>query len=172
MGKIRSDLDKVVQYAKNIGITVTFKTYVPRSYTAAEVDFDSRRITVYQKPNESIRYLVASLLHELCHFTYHATNPKSYKVYDKWSGSFNKGEDDKSVRWGIYDVERRDISNMVRLYDLLGLNGVPRSYIHMQQEYDIWIYAFWYFRGRLPKKQEKKVKQLQLQFKHQIKASV
>lgn len=165
MSNPRADLEKVLDYARKRGLNVKILNYVKGSGDAGELDLLNSEMRIFKTKRQSIRAQVATILHELCHFENYQLFPETYIPY--FIASEIK-KPNKEQRYAIYSIEKRDISNMLMLYDVLGLSGIPRAYIALQQEYDIWVYAHWYFKGKRTILQQRKDKLAKLRAKHGV----
>jgi hypothetical protein len=150
----KQDLDKIMEYAKDMGITIVVSDHDNPTVTA-NCDYWDKRITVYDKYITSTKSLIATLLHEICHIESYVRNKNAMLGY----GDCNKR---------TYNIEKRDISKMWDLAVHIGLQRVTEGYIRAWMEFDMWQYWFLYVNGIEPNANTKRLKQVRLSRKYNL----
>jgi len=151
---IRTDLDKVLNYCKFQGIKVHFRISTRTTEDAAEIDFITKTITIWHKRSDSLKSIVASLLHELSHIISYSTNKHLFIEYFRVSSLDNPSKED---RYQIYQRELEDIAKMPALAELMAL-GIAKEYLGLWVLYDTWQYRYYWLNGVYPPKPLKKIK--------------
>jgi len=149
---IRTDLDKLLQYAKLQNITINIEPRTKETEDAAEIDFSSMTITLYQAPKDPIKYMIVSILHELSHLVGYRNNPQDYEEYFRVS---NLTSPTMMERYEIFSIERRDVKLMPMIALLLGIKHVNQEVIMGWVRFDTWQYWYYYTFGVYPGRKER-----------------
>lgn len=155
---IRSDLNKVLSYARSHGIKVHFRLRRKGGKDAAWILFESKTIVVCHSRSDPLRELLVSVLHELSHLITYCVDKSQFTAYL----SVPEHNPSKAERYQIYLREREDIAKMPGLKDLLGLSSVPGNYVNFWVEYDTWQYRYFWLQGKYPNYKKRKDKRRQL----------
>lgn len=156
---IRSDYNTLLEYARLNNITVEILPKRASPGSAAEIDFDINKISLYINKNESLRNRCMSLLHELCHLIGYRYNPREYEEYFR----VQELDNPTSVeRYEIYKIESRDTRRMDILAIFLNLQSIPIDLVKRWSKYDIWQYWFYYENNRYPSLKERQKMQKRL----------
>lgn len=149
---IRTDLDKLLAYAKQQNIQVNIENRTATTTDAAVIDLDKQIIILYANARDPIKDLVVSLLHELTHLVGYRQNPQEYLEY------FRVASLDKPTmkeRYEIYKIERKDIKNMPIIALVLGLKTIKQETIKAWVRFDTWQYWYYYEFGKFPVRKER-----------------
>lgn len=163
---INKDLAKVISYAESNNITVNILPFKRGGGDSAELDFDTRTITVWKRTTDSKTSILASILHELGHLTTFTTNPELFDEYFRISNLTTMPS--KEERKEIYLRESQDISKMSMLRELLELKVNPLI-IQCWQEFDTWQYKYYWLFGVYPTTRFRLKKRKELGIKYNIK---
>lgn len=148
MRYIRKEIGKLISYAKALNINVYFSDFSGVD-SSAEWSMDGTTITIYRaKPLRS--YLL--LLHELAHhkkWLYDGKKVplKTNKIFDKFNNDSMSLT--KAQRKIIYETERVDSAFQ---YDIHyeTQSKVPIDIIKKEITIDLWIYRYFYLKGKWP----------------------
>jgi prolyl oligopeptidase PreP (S9A serine peptidase family) len=152
------ELNRLVQYAKGIGLIVKFKPR-PRGGDAAEWDEDGPTITIFTNPWTTKVEKILSLIHEISHMRSYIENER--QLDPKIEEALLSEEDKKSYRKRIYDMEKSDSAHWESIYkDTNCQFNINKLYI--QREVDLYQYSVYYETGKFPTGKENKKKRREL----------
>lgn len=154
MSKRRDEeIARMVKYANGLGIRVRMISDDIRTGNSATWSLDPPTIEIFTKDNKSKTKLILTFLHELAHHIYWIHNGKP-EIPEAYLTEDNREKDSppisKSERKAIYDYERLGIQYMRTIAIELDLK-IPMWKVDMAQEYDLWVYEYYYESGYFPK---------------------
>lgn len=171
MSYIDDDLDRLIHYAKGLGIKVSIKEYVPRSHDAGYWVTDGTEVQLFKWKGQSKTKLVLILLHELAHhmswvYSGKVFNPKYTEASEKESDRTKQDPPiKKALRKIVYMQELNDSKYQHSIAFEVGLR-VPKWKIDMEIEIDMYIYQYYYIKGEYPTTKQTKLKMKELREKY------
>lgn len=168
MSYLDKEIERIIKYAEGLGLRVLFVRHEPGD-PGATYDNISKEIQVYEYPNQTKTNIIMCLLHELGHHMDWVYNRKRGKDSTRLTKALSldwkrKDEDPpiaKYLRKEIYQMECRGIDYMDVIAKELGVK-IPLWKVKAEQEFDKWIYKFYYLNGVNPTSKEKKTKKREL----------
>jgi hypothetical protein len=169
MHYLKAELERLKKYAAGLGIKVTMTTR-DSPENSAEWVTDGSEIIIYQTDKHSPLMLCLLILHELAHhmawiYTGRKGDLKTDRALDAAS-TLEKGEVlDKKYRKAIYESERDDSKYQLIIHHEIG-SKISVKRLQEEIDYDVWVYRYYYLKGKWPTLKEKKQKRREL--KHGI----
>jgi hypothetical protein len=164
------DFNKLIHYAKSMGIKVTIKDYVPYSNDAGYWLIDGSEIQIMKEKKQSKSSLILTLLHELAHhmswvYSNKKFNPKYTEAMDK-EAARKKGDPfvNKRLRKAVYIQEVNDTKYQQTIAFEVGLK-LPKWKIDLEIACDCFIYEYYYLNGVYPKSKVRKANRKELRKK-------
>jgi hypothetical protein len=169
MHYLKAELERLKKYAAGLGIKVTMTTKDSPD-ASAEWLIDGSEIIIYQTDKHPPLMMCLLLLHELAHHMAWVYNGrkgdlKTDKAF-RAANNLEKGEVlDKKHRKAIYESERDDSKYQLIIHHEIG-SKISLARLQEEIAYDVWVYKYYYLKGKRPNSKEKKQKRKEL--KHGI----
>lgn len=159
---LNDDLNKLIDYAKALGVTVIFKKG-KRGDPGAYWHSNAKEIVLYTWARQRINRLVLSLLHELGHHLDHLAKGRIIdpKLDEALLLDDAKKPISKKQRYLIYKSEKDGSRYRFTILKELKLI-LPKWELKVDILTDIWEYNQYYLTGLLPTRQEANQKQKEL----------
>ena len=168
MGVRQEELKRLEQYAKGLGVKVTYKKQKKDDPHAAWV-VDGTEIILYTNNSQSITKLILNFCHELAH---HKSWIKAGRIGDLKTNQAlildderKKGDPPlpKSKRKLIYETEKNDAMLWDEIIDEVGIK-ISKNRIELERQMDIWMYEYYYKKGEYPTTREAKEQKKELKY--------
>jgi len=170
MSYIDEDLNKLIHYAKGLGLKVTIKDYVPFSDDAGYWFTDGSEIQLMRWKGQSKSSFVLTLLHELAHhmswvYSNKTFNPKYTEAMEKEAArELSDKPIKKMLRRAVYVQEVNDMKYQHTIAFEVGLK-IPKWKIDLEIATDSFIYEYYYITGKYPTSKVKQAKRKELREK-------
>ena len=167
MSYIDDDLNRLIHYAKGLGVKVSIKDYVPYSDDAGYWITDGFEIQLFRWKGQSKTKLVLILLHELAHhlgWVYADRKfPEKYTLASDKEAERKKSDPfiDKSLRKAVYELELRDSKYQHTIACEVGLR-IPKWKIDLEIAVDMYVYKHYYITGKFPGLKQTRAKRRKL----------
>jgi hypothetical protein len=157
MGIRDSEIERLIHYAKSLGVKVTIYNKTNRD-ASAEWAIDGSQINIYAGPGTSKTTVILNLLHELGHHCWWIW-VKDRQPDLKFEEALTREnmfmvETDKptpkDLRKKIYDVELAGTAYWEIIAKEINIK-LPLWKIHAAMEVDMWMYEVYYETGNFPK---------------------
>jgi hypothetical protein len=148
------EYNRLVSYAKGLGVKITKKPYVPGSGDGAEWDAEGKEITLYVWPRQSKTKLVLNLIHELAHHLgWIYKNRKLTVAEDKalqWESDRKPTETLPIEKRKIYyENEVKDYRFRKKIIKEVDIK-IPRWKLELDIRFDKAVYYYYYQKGNFP----------------------
>jgi len=162
MGIRQEEFDRVIKYAKGLGINVVRKRY-KRNDPGGTYDHESQTIELYEWPGQSYTCKIFIMLHELGHhldWVHIMQEGNSILLNKAWEREWERRPrvskpTPKYLRRHIYNSECKAIDYMAVIYKELRLN-IPKWKLEYEMALDRWVYLRYYQTGDYPTNKEQK----------------
>lgn len=159
---IRDDLTRLVNYAKGLGFSVSFRRAERGSRDAGYFVYSSSpEIVVLVNSRTSYRDRVLTLLHEIGHGRDWIARGRPAEAAVEFQFSMDEDKMTADDRKVILAAELRAIHYMLVIYRELELT-LDEKFVKLEMEFDRWIYRWFARRGTWPTTQQAKDKKKQL----------
>jgi hypothetical protein len=155
MSFMQGELDRVVKYARGLGLTVTFKPYKKGSGVGGEYDGETKEVIVYRQPRESLTNLILILIHEVSHhldFVYKGKRDP-VKLVTALEKEFDRKPGDPPIAYTyreyIYECESAAADFMPQVARELDLK-MPIWKVEAEAELDRWVAKHYMTTGEYP----------------------
>ncbi len=162
MGIRDNEIARIISYLKGLNVKVTFNN-TQKNGTFADASLDSTQITVYTRMHRSKTEILLSLLHEAGHIV-HAIWQKDREVDKILEKALDKQNSSKKARKKIYQDEKAAIGFWDVIIKDVNLKLNPNR-IEFQKEFDLWMYEYFWKKGKFPIRQVKRDKTKELRAK-------
>jgi hypothetical protein len=171
---LQQDYERLIQYAKGLGMKVSHRPRTKDSGSAAWV-IDGSEMIIYRRKSDSLTYAILSMIHELAHHKAFVNSGRriSNKVGEAVV-DFNLDTDSnttisKSKRRIIYEMERSDSQYQVGIWKELNLK-IPQYKVMAEKDLSNISYRWYYIHGHdLTKRQQNEIrKQLRNKYKDKL----
>lgn len=161
------ELKRIRLYARGLGVKLTIKNYNWDDFGEWS-NKPTHEININKRIHGSKTELIFTILHELGHVMYYAHNgnvdiPEAVLLESK------RNKKDKPIpkkeRKKIYEYEKNGISYMEIIAKELDLK-IPMWKVLVAQEFDIWVYEYYYENGDYPPTSLSKEMKKKIQNKH------
>lgn len=143
---LKRDLHKLWRFAHLIGIPILRTKGAKRDAATFVYEGKKSRVELHLDPAKDSTEDTLILLHELGHAVDWIEAGRGARV----PGFLTVGKIlTRKERYLYWNNERRGIQNMKFLYDLLQLE-LPRHRLETERMYDLWVYSFFYRKGKYP----------------------
>lgn len=172
MGIRDDELKRLEKYAQGLGVKVSYKKYIKYSMDAATWATDGSEISVFTRSEKSKTDLIMDLVHELGHHLSFIYNNK--EVPKKLNIALTKEMIDINPtldqRKAILDFELLGMmyhDTIIKEVDL----KIPKWKFKLENEYQKYMYTYYWKHGNIPKNNDKWIKYQQLKAKYDPKRS-
>ena len=162
MGIREKELERLVNYAKGLNISIKFKKDFPGNDAAGSCTTDAREIEIFK--SKSKIEIIMTCIHEIAHALF------SIHEYDRVPPSalneaFCSLEDKKRERRIIYIYERDSAAYWDIIYKETEMS-FPYYWLQRQRDFDVWQYLYWWQHGEWPSYEQKIAKRKKLRRKY------
>jgi hypothetical protein len=170
------ELSRMTSYANGLGIKVTFVRDQRRNKKSPDYAYwtsNPPEICIYVTKHNSKTQVILTFIHELAHHIYWIHNNKPEIPHAYVLEAERKKKDPfilKSERKKILEYERSGIDYMKTIAVELNLK-IPLWKVEMAQEFDLWVYEYYYETGHFPVKNISDAKREEMKDKYQPKGS-
>ncbi len=154
----KQDLELVLAYAKQQGITITYN-YNKNPKASADCEYWNGKITVSKAYITSTKSLIVTLLHEISHIMAYRSDNSSMDHY-------------VSSAYRTYLIEKRDISKMLTIGNTIGLQRMPKEYIRAWQDFDTWNYWYEWMYKKEPSAKERREVRKTISIRHGLRYTI
>lgn len=158
------EINRLIKYAQGLNTTVKIKQTRKSDGDAAEWSIDGSEIVVYTTPKTSKLCVVLCLIHEIGHHLEHI-HSNNRELDEKLSEAIDPEEEKKRHRRKIYDWEVRGSKWWETIYKETDCR-FDINKLHMEKDYDLWQYEFYYENGKYPKKVDRRKKWEEIRSKY------
>lgn len=160
------EIQRLVHYAKGLGVKVVFSSRKDDTDAAAEWSIDGTEITIFTKKQDSKTDTILSLIHEIGHHVWfiHEKNrqpdlkfEEAISIQDLVETEDRDRPTPKKLRKKIYEVELASSQWWETIYKETDMK-FPIWKLHAQREFDVWVYEVFYKTGHFPKTSQKREK--------------
>ena len=174
MGIRDSEIQRLVHYAKSLGVNVIFLRKYDK-YASANWALDGTEITIYNSKNKNKTEIIMDLLHELGHSLWwiHEKNRQPDLKFEEAIYRQNLVEKDdlknpapKHLRKKIVNIEKAGTLWWFSICKEVDIK-IPEWKVNLFMEFDIWAYEIYYETGFFPtiEKKKEKFKELRAKWK-------
>lgn len=151
MGVRDEELRRLEKYAEGLGVKVYYRPYIPFSLDAAAWSYDGSAIVLYVTTNQTKSALILNLIHELGHhLSYIYNNKKLPKTLDMaMDRELNQKIPTKEQRKALLDFELLGMTYHLNVYKECDIK-LPEYKLHLENDYQKWIYTYYYKHGKSP----------------------
>lgn len=161
----KREMQRLILYAKGMGLKVYVRPYKAGSFKAAEWALDGTELWLYVRPKESKVSLIISLIHELGH--HKDFIHRGRRIDKSFYAIVDKKDSDKtpSERKMEYDTEMRGTRYWREIYHESGCSFSIWK-LYAQMEIDMWHYEHFFKTGRDPSTLQARAKRKEVKARH------
>ena len=164
MGIRDEEINRLVHYAKGLGIKVSFKDYVPYSRDAGTMTTDNTELDIFVQSNEPKISIILTLIHELGHAMQNIY-AHDRKPNEELDSALESEEDRKAERKIIYEYELKSSEWWENIYKETNMQFNINK-LRLAREFDVWQYEVFYEEGKFPSGVRRKEKKKALRRKY------